>query len=556
VLSPLKPATVASGANPVGIAISPDGGSLYVVDSALGGGTSAVSQYSIGAGGKLSPKTPETVATGGEPRQVAVSPDGKSVYVSNLREKGEISQYTVEPGGALTPKSPASVAAERQPEGLAISPDGKNLYVTETISNTVSQYRIEANGNLTLLASAHTGEDPRSIAFASKTQLLPPTVETKAASSVTQTTATLNATVNPNGGTVGECTLEYGTTTAYGSIAPCLPSPGSGESPVAVSASVSGLSPNTTYHLRVSATNAAGTSKGSDETLKTICSAGGFCASFTPEKSEGSFNQPDAVALDPSGDIWVADSGNDRVLEFNKERKFLRQFGTEGIGAGQYEGIAGNGIAGIATNSSGDVYVTGSDRVQEFSPTGEFLRQWGSPGSGTGQFLGPNGIAVDGSGNVWVLDTFNYRVQEFSESGAYLGQFGSEGTGNGQLGWASGLAFSGGNLYVADSARVQEFSTAGAYLTQFGSSGTANGQFHGLGGIASDPTTGNLYVTDTYNNRVQEFTAAGAFIAAFGSGGSGNGQFSFPRGVAVNSSGTFYVADTGNNRMEEWVGTP
>jgi DNA-binding beta-propeller fold protein YncE len=279
-----------------------------------------------------------------------------------------------------------------------------------------------------------------------------------------------------------------------------------------------------------------------------------FATSFTPENIEGSFKEPDAVALDPSGNIWVADSGHNRVLEFNSNREFLRQVGTEGTGAGQFEGIQG-----IAANSSGDVYVTGSDRVQEFSPTGEFLRQFGAPGSGNGQFLGPNGVAVDGSGNVWVVDTFNYRVQEFSASGAYLGQLGSKGTGNGQLGWASGLAFAGGNLYVADSARVEEFSTSGAFIAQFGSAGTGNGQFHGLGGIASDPTTGNLYVSDMANNRVQEFSSSGAFIgfiAAFGSAGSGNGQFSGARGVAVNSSGTLYVADSGNNRVQEWVPSP
>jgi DNA-binding beta-propeller fold protein YncE len=103
---------------------------------------------------------------------------------------------------------------------------------------------------------------------------------------------------------------------------------------------------------------------------------------------------------------------------------------------------------------------------------------------------------------------------------------------------------------------VEEFSTAGAFIAVFGSSGTGNGQFHGLGGIASDPTKGNLYVSDINNNRVQEFSAAGAFIAAFGSGGSGNGQFSGPRGVAVNASATLYVADTGNNRVQEWLGTP
>jgi alpha-tubulin suppressor-like RCC1 family protein len=435
-------------------------------------------------------------------------------------------------------------------------------------STNATSFTVNSEGSVTAVAPAGTGTVDVTVETYAGTSLtssadrytfIPsaPSVETNAASSVTQTTATLNASVNPNGGEVSGCKFEYGTTIAYGSSAPCTSLPGSGESPVAVSASVSGLSPNTTYHFRVSATNALGTSKGSDQTFATLPLSGPtFATSFTPEKSEGSFNEPDAVALDPSGNIWVADSGHDRVLEFNKERKFIRQFGVEGTGGGQYEGIAMSGIAGIATNSAGDVYVTGSDRVQEFSPTGEFLRQWGSPGSGNGQFLFPYGIAVDSSGNVWVLDTFNYRVQEFSESGAYLGQFGSQGSGNGQFGWAHGLAFSGGNLYVADSGRVQEFSTAGTYLAQFGSSGTGNGQFHGLGGIATDPTTGDLYVSDTYNNRVQVFSSAGSFLAAFGSGGSGSGQFSAPRGVAVNSSGTAYVADTGNNRVQEWVGGP
>jgi hypothetical protein len=98
-----------------------------------------------------------------------------------------------------------------------------------------------------------------------------PTIETKAASVVGQTTATLNASVTPNGGEVTECELEYGTTSAYGLTAPCTPSPGSGTSPVAVSASITGLAANTTYHFRVLATNGR-TSQGADETLKTLTS--------------------------------------------------------------------------------------------------------------------------------------------------------------------------------------------------------------------------------------------------------------------------------------------
>jgi len=96
-----------------------------------------------------------------------------------------------------------------------------------------------------------------------------PTVVTGSASSIAQTTATLNATVNPNGGNVTECEFEYGTSTSYGSTASCSSLPGSGTSAVAVSAPLTGLTANTTYHFRTSTTNAGGTSKGSDATFTT-----------------------------------------------------------------------------------------------------------------------------------------------------------------------------------------------------------------------------------------------------------------------------------------------
>jgi hypothetical protein len=87
---------------------------------------------------------------------------------------------------------------------------------------------------------------------------------------LTQTSATLNARVNPDGQTVTECEFEYGTSTSYGSKAPCKSLPGSGSSPVAVSASIAaGLTANTEYHFRISATNVAGTAKGEDLTFKT-----------------------------------------------------------------------------------------------------------------------------------------------------------------------------------------------------------------------------------------------------------------------------------------------
>jgi hypothetical protein len=95
-----------------------------------------------------------------------------------------------------------------------------------------------------------------------------PSVETKAASGVGQTSATLNASVNPRGGALSACRFEYGTTTSYGSSVSCAALPGAGSSPVAVAASLSGLAAGAEYHFRVSATNGGGTAKGEDLTFK------------------------------------------------------------------------------------------------------------------------------------------------------------------------------------------------------------------------------------------------------------------------------------------------
>jgi hypothetical protein len=130
-----------------------------------------------------------------------------------------------------------------------------------------------------------------------KTLPNPPTVVTGEASAITQTSATLGASVNPNGGEVSECRFEFGNSTAYGSSAPCSAPPGSGEAPVALSASLSGLSASTTYHFRITATNAGGTSKGADKAFTTPANPGhgpGQGGSGSP--GEGAGNGP-AVTL-------------------------------------------------------------------------------------------------------------------------------------------------------------------------------------------------------------------------------------------------------------------
>ena len=395
------------------------------------------------------------------------------------------------------------------------------------------------------------------------TYIAAPTVETKPPSAVAQTTATLNATVNPNGANVTKCEFEYGTTSVAENKASCATPPGSGTTPVAVSAALTSLSPNTTYHYRISATNnGGGESKGADETFTTLlqsCTTEGFCNNLSHFQGEASFSEPNAVALDPSGDVYVGDSAKGQILEFSSANKLLRQFGSEGSGEGQFKGIGA-----IASNSAGDVYVTdvGNNRVQEFGPAGEHLRTFGSSALKSGQLLAPSGIAIDSSGDVWVLNAAGAsgdRIVEFSSEGTELTKFGTNGSGEGQLGQAYGLAISGGNLYVSEEAnsRVQELSTSGEFIRAFDEKGSGSGQSNKPYGIATEASSGDLYVTEVGSDRVQVFSAEGAFITAFGSPGGGSGQFSDPKGIALGSTGKVFVADTGNRRLEEWAaGSP
>jgi hypothetical protein len=101
------------------------------------------------------------------------------------------------------------------------------------------------------------------------TVLLPPTATSDNVTHVTQTSALVQGSVSPNGSAVTSCSIEFGTSTAYGSSMPCAEQPGSGPDPVSVSATVSGLSPGTTYHARVTATGVAGTASGEDLTFTT-----------------------------------------------------------------------------------------------------------------------------------------------------------------------------------------------------------------------------------------------------------------------------------------------
>jgi len=224
---------------------------------------------------------------------------------------------------------------------------------------------------------------------------------------------------------------------------------------------------------------------------------------------------------------------------------------------------------GVALDSSGNIYVAdrGNDRVQKFSSSGEYLLTLGVSGTSgidISHFNTPVSVALDSSGNIYVADTYNHRIQKFSSSGEYLmtlGVSGKFGTDNAHFSYPEGVALdSSGNIYVVDTYnhRIQKFSSSGQYLSTLGMSsefGTDNSHFNTPESVALD-SSGNIYVADTYNHRIQKFSSSGTYISTLGASGkygSDNSHFGYPASVALDGSENIYVADFDNNRVQKFT---
>ena len=203
-----------------------------------------------------------------------------NVALSNLVERTAIQARAYLGNLQVTSITPTS-GSTRGETAVTINGSGFLAGATVKIGNAASSVDVVSETEITATTSATAaGTYEVAVTDANGTSTngpsytyytaSPPTVATGMASAVGPNAATLNATVNPNGGEVSACKFEYGNTASYGSSAPCTPSPGSGNSPVVVSASVAGLTPNATHHFRIVATNAGGTSTGSDQTFRTL----------------------------------------------------------------------------------------------------------------------------------------------------------------------------------------------------------------------------------------------------------------------------------------------
>ncbi len=266
------------------------------------------------------------------------------------------------------------------------------------------------------------------------------------------------------------------------------------------------------------------------------------------EDTAGQFSAPVGIAVSANGDNYVADYGNYRIQKFN--------------GSGQYftgwycyiDSIYSNLKPGaIAIDSGGNVYIVSSGGyydtpIIKFDPTGSLLTSWGGYGTGDGQFTGPSGVAVSGSNTVYVVDSSNYNIQKFSSDGAFISKWGSTGGSDGTFDVPISIALdSSENVYVGDHGRndIQKFDSDGNFILKFG------GDIEYPDGIALYNDT-FVYVTDYLNDRIMIYNTAGVYQTKWETDKTGNGKLNGPNGIAVDSSGNIYVADTLNHRVQKF----
>ncbi len=207
------------------------------------------------------------------------------------------------------------------------------------------------------------------------------------------------------------------------------------------------------------------------------------------------------------------------------------------------------------------------------------------PGRSPGQFVNPYDVAVDGSGNIYVIErgelsNTGHRVQKFDSSGNFLLKFGKFGTGDGEFSFPTGITVDSlGNIYVVgnNGDRVQKFDSNGVFLLKFGSTGSGDAEFSFPFGIDVD-SSDNVYVADTSNHRIQKFDSNGVFQGWLGGCTAGancvgghsdgflctaatctpsgpsltNGAFNGPRDIVFDSADNFFVLQSSNDRIQKF----
>jgi DNA-binding beta-propeller fold protein YncE len=298
-----------------------------------------------------------------------------------------------------------------------------------------------------------------------------------------------------------------------------------------------------------------------EESFQLIEGPGSFAASavltikdYSPHIKVGGseskpFKLPQAIAVDGSGNIYIADESDYKIRKYNPELISL-SWNDPGLTIRKLDTPAG-----IAFDRLGFMYVTDSANscVVKFDRNGRQAGKWGRQGVRATELNGPTGITVDKNSDVYVADTGNSRIVKYSSTMVVKKLWGGRGTSQGDFFYPCGVAVNSNNdiLVIDKGGRVQEFTAEGVYISEFGKQGSADGELSRPSGLCLD-AEGYIYVADTGNHRIQKFSPDGKFIANLGGSGTPGGPLAGPVSVAVSDKGAVFVAEKDAHRIQEF----
>jgi DNA-binding beta-propeller fold protein YncE len=247
---------------------------------------------------------------------------------------------------------------------------------------------------------------------------------------------------------------------------------------------------------------------------------GNFLFKFGKDGTEaGQMHVPYGIDVDKKGNVWLADRANDRVQEFGSKGKFILKFGTEDGVPSAAEGKFDNPRHVAVSKDLKYVYVADSknNRISQFDINGTYIKSIGKLGNKSGEFNLPTTVEIDSKGNFFVNERGNERIQKFDSNWNPILMWGSKGSGDNQFCHMEHIALDKyDNVYVTDpqsdpgcsqQPRVLKYNSEGKFITKWGSFGKGDGQFQDPEHLAVD-SEGNVYVSDRKRDDIQKFAPA------------------------------------------------